>query len=302
MDATLMRDIFAPHLAQIRENIFFSDELGIFHGNPSMFRLLMSQKPPFSINDHRFGIIMQGEADINFNLQDRHLVAGTLVYLGPGTIINPIHLSNQLDVFGIALFADFPMPFVARQTLSNDKATEAMPSAFNGQVRDFQLPVGEADLHTARHILETIMHVVRQPDYHRPTVSSLVAALLHHYDHLFQLQRHQQALSRSREQTIFDRFIQLVNQHCCEQHQLAYYASRLCLTQRYLCTVVRQASGTTAKDWIDRALVTRIKIELRHTHKSAAQIAEEMNFPNPSFFSKYFHRLTGMTPMEFKMK
>ena len=29
-------------------------------------------------------------------------------------------------------------------------------------------------------------------------------------------------------------------------------------------------------------------------------IAEEMHFANPSFFSKYFRRLTGMTPGEFK--
>ncbi|MDY5451679.1 MAG: helix-turn-helix domain-containing protein, partial [Alloprevotella sp.] len=37
-----------------------------------------------------------------------------------------------------------------------------------------------------------------------------------------------------------------------------------------------------------------------HTDKSAAQIAEEMHFANPSFFSKYFRRLTGMTPGEYK--
>ena len=129
---------------------------------------------------------------------------------------------------------------------------------------------------------------------------SLVAALMHHYDHLFRQQSDMQAFSRSREQTIFDRFIQLAGQHCAEHHQIGYYADRLCLTERYLSTVIRQASGTTAKDWIDRALITRIKIELRHTDKPAAQIAEEMHFANPSFFAKYFRRLTGLTPMEYK--
>ena len=209
---------------------------------------------------------MNGEAHINFNLQERHVTAGTLVYIGPGTIINPIRLSDDLRIFGFALFADFPMPFAQGQ----------MPSAFNGQVRDFQLPANEADISTARHILDTIWHVVHSSDYHRPVVMSLVAALMHHYD------------------------IQLAGQHCAEHHQIGYYADRLCLTERYLSTVIRQASGTTAKDWIDRALITRIKIELRHTDKPAAQIAEEMHFANPSFFAKYFRRLTGMTPMEYK--
>ena len=290
MDLSRMRDILTPHLAQISKNIFFNGELGMIHGDHTVFSLLMRHKPPFTINDHRFGMIINGEAHINFNLQDRHVTAGTLVYLGPGTIINPIRLSDDLRIFGIGLFTDFPMPFAQGQ----------MPSAFNGQVRDFQLPVGEADISTAHHILDTIWHIVHTEDHHRPTVTALVAALMHHYDHLFRLQTDIQAVSRSREQTIFDRFISLVNQYCCEHHQIGYYAERMCLTERYLTTVIRQTSGTTAKDWIDRALITRIKIELRHTDKPAAQIAEEMHFANPSFFSKYFHRLTGLTPLKYK--
>jgi AraC-like DNA-binding protein len=290
MDMSRMRDILTPHLAQISKNIFFNGELGLVHGDHTVFRLLMRQKPPFVINDHRLGIITSGEAYINFNLQDRHVTAGTLVYIGPGTIINPIRLSDDLQVFGIGLFADFPMPFAQGQ----------MPSAFNGQIRDFQLPVGESDINTASHILNTIWHVVHTEDYHRPTVTTLVAALMHHYDHLFRQQSDMHAVSRSREQTIFDRFIQLVTLHSTEHHQIGYYAERLCLTERYLSTVIRQASGTTAKDWIDRALITRIKIELRHTDKSTAQIAEEMHFANPSFFAKYFKRLTGLTPMEYR--
>lgn len=107
--------------------------------------------------------------------------------------------------------------------------------------------------------------------------------------------------TRSREQTIFDCFLQLVNQHCNEHHQLAYYADRLCLTQRYLGTVVRQTSGATAKEWIDRALLTRIQIALRHTDKSAAQIADEFHFANPAFFAKFFRRLTGMTPKSYRL-
>jgi AraC-like DNA-binding protein len=290
MDLSRMRDILTPHLALISENIVFNGEVGMVHGDHTVFSLLMRQKPPFTINDHRFGIILSGEARINFNLQDRHVTAGTLVYIGPGTIINPIRLSDDLRIYGMALFADFPMPFAQGQ----------MPPAFNGQVRDFQLSVSEGDISTARHILDTIWHVVHGESYDRPVVTALVAALMHHYDHLFRQQTDIQAATRSREQTIFDRFIQLVNQHCRQQHQIGYYANRLCLTERYLGTVIRQTSGTTAKDWIDRALITQAKVLLRHSDKSVMQISEDLDFPNPSFFSKYFKRLTGMTPGEYK--
>lgn len=289
MDVSRMRDIFKDNFSLIRENVFFNNELAIVHGNPLVFRLIMQQQPPFTINDYRLGMIVRGEADINFNLVDRHLSSGTLVYLGPGSIIHPIRLSDDLEIYGIGLFADFPMPF----------ASGNMPAALNGQLRDFQLPVPADDLQTARNILDTLWYLVHQPDYHRPTASSLVAALMHHYDRLFHQQADTLAATRSREQTIFNRFIQLVNQHCREEHKISYYADRLCLTERYLGTVVRQTSGTTAKDWIDRGLITQAKVLLRHSNHSVLQISEELNFPNPAFFSKYFKRLTGITPSEF---
>ena len=293
MDVTRMRDIFTQHLSQMREHIFLNNELGLIRGDRMVFSLMMQQHPPFTINDHRFGIIMNGEAVINLNLQDRHLTSGTLIYISPGTIIHPKCLSSDFRIFGMSLFSNFPMPFAQGQT----------PSAFNGQVRDFQIHACEEDIATAKHILDTIWQIVHATDdYHRPTVTALVAAQVHHYDYLFHQQANQLASKRSREQTIFDRFLHLVTQHSTEHHQIGYYAEHMCLTERYLNTVIRQTSGTTAKNWIDRALITRIKIELRHTDKPVAQIANEMHFANPSFFSKYFRRITGMTPGEYREK
>lgn len=288
MGASQLHDIFKHHIDNLSDNLFFSKELAIIHGTPDVFRLVMQQQPPFVINDHRLGIIVRGEADINFNLVDHHLCAGTLVYLGPGTIIMPQRLSDDLEIYGVGLFSDFAMPFPSGQ----------MPPAFNGQTRDFQLRVDENAQQTVLNIIHTLWQMVRQPDYSRPSASALVAALIYHYDALYNsntTQHHE----LSNTQTIFDRFIYLVNRHCTEHHQLSYYADRMCLTTRYLGTIVRQTSGITAKDWIDRALIIHAKTQLLHSGKSVARISEELNFPNPAFFSKYFKRITGVTPLAF---
>ena len=176
MDVTRMRDILTPHLSQIRENVFLNNELGIIRGDRTVFSLMIRQNPPFTINDHRLGIILNGEAEINFNLQDRHLTSGTLVYISPGTIIHPKRLSSDFRIYGIALFSNFPMPFAQGQK----------PSAFNGQVRDFQLTASKEDIATVKNIMDIIWQIVHaSDDYHRPTVTALVIALMHHYDHLF---------------------------------------------------------------------------------------------------------------------
>ena len=69
-----------------------------------------------------------------------------------------------------------------------------------------------------------------------------------------------------------------------------------------MSTLVKAGSGKPAKQWIDEAITTRIKVELRHTDKSAAQIADEMNFPNASFFCKFFRRMTGTTTQAYRQR
>ena len=288
MNYSRMKDILGPHYAQLHDHSYFSKELGIVYGDPSIFMLVIGQsQPPFIIDDYRLGVFVSGEIHVNINLVERHITPGTIVFLGPGTIISPISFNGKIEVYGLGLFADFPMP--------------QMPSAFNGQVRDFQIKASESDIATARHIIDTIWHVVHQPDYNRQTVSSLISAMMHHYDGIYHQHVDLLKASQSREQTIFDRFIHLVNQFAMSEHQISFYADKMCLTERYLGTVVRQASGTSAKEWIDRALIEHIKIELKHTDKSITQISDEMDFPNPSFFSKFFKRLTDKTPLEYRL-
>lgn len=292
MDYSRMREILSPHFAHMSESSFINKELGMIYGSPNAFMLAKHHsQPPFVIDDYRMGIYVRGEMRTSINLVERDLTPGTLVFLGPGTIINPIHFGENLELYGIGLFADFPMPF----------AKEKMPSAFNGQVRDFEIKVDESDIITARHFIDTIWHLVHQPDYNRQTLSSIVAAMMYHYDGLYRKHIDLLKASQSREQTIFDRFIYLVNQHATREHQIGFYADKMCLTEHYLGTVIRQASGITAKEWIDRALIEHIKIELKYSDKPIVQISEEMNFPNPSFFSKYFKRLTNQTPLEYKL-
>ena len=292
MNSSLMRDILSPHIEQLRQQIFFSDELGIIHGNSQLFQHAIRLDPPFAIDDYRLGMVVKGQATINLNLVEKRLEAGTFVFFGPGTIVNPIDFSADFEVYGVVLFADFPMPFLPSQ----------MPSAFNGPMRDFQLQVGKADFETAVNIIDTLWLIVHQPGYSRPTASSLVAALMHHYDGLYHRQSDALRASRTHEQSIFDRFIYLVNLHAAREHHIGFYAAKLCLTERYLGTIIRQASGVTAKEWIDRALVTRIKVELRHTDKTIGRISDEMHFANPSFFCKYFTRLTSKTPTEYRLE
>jgi len=67
-----------------------------------------------------------------------------------------------------------------------------------------------------------------------------------------------------------------------------------------LGTLIREASGTTAKEWIERSVIAEAKVRLKNSDMLTYQISDELNFPNVSFFCKFFKRLTGMTPLEYQ--
>ena len=91
-----------------------------------------------------------------------------------------------------------------------------------------------------------------------------------------------------------------MSQYALNQHALDFYASRLCVTPRHMSTIVRNVSGKTAKYWLDEAIINAIKVQLHYSDKQVSEIAYDMDFPNPSFFCKYFKRLTGITPLEYR--
>lgn len=55
-------------------------------------------------------------------------------------------------------------------------------------------------------------------------------------------------------------------------------------------------------DWINQSIIQEAKILLKHSDLLVYQISDELNFPNPSFFCKFFKRMTEITPQEYQKK
>lgn len=107
-------------------------------------------------------------------------------------------------------------------------------------------------------------------------------------------------LHTSHTEMLIDQFFQLVHRHAQTEHKAAFYADRLCLTVRYLSKLLKLKTGKTLNTWVSDLTIQSAKKMLKSTDLTIAQIADDMHFPNPSFFAKYFKRQTGMTPIEFR--
>ena len=108
--------------------------------------------------------------------------------------------------------------------------------------------------------------------------------------------------STVRGEQLVEKFVRMVNEDCGRNRLVEYYAGRLNITPKYLSTLVRNTLGRTPTDVIKVVTMKEIERRLRYSTDSIKQISIALNFPNTSFFGKYFKQHSGMTPNSFRMK
>lgn len=96
-------------------------------------------------------------------------------------------------------------------------------------------------------------------------------------------------------------FLELVQHHYREQRLIQFYAGKLCITPKYLSKLVKEHTGRAAADWIEQHVILEARAMLQSSDMSIQQIATSLNFPNQSFFGKYFKRATGVSPKQYRM-
>ena len=91
-----------------------------------------------------------------------------------------------------------------------------------------------------------------------------------------------------------------INASFHEWHKVQDYAADLHITPKHLSQVVKQLTGSTAKELIQQRLVLEGKRLLFHTDLSVKEIAYRLGFEEPLHFSGFFKRQSGHSPSEFR--
>lgn len=109
------------------------------------------------------------------------------------------------------------------------------------------------------------------------------------------------ARSYTRKQLLFHRFMHLIHEYALREHQIGFYADRLCISSRYLNEIIVEYSkGKTPKELIDEQLTVEIKVQLNKLDLSVEEVAGICCFPDSSYLSRFFKKHTGITPKEFR--
>lgn len=99
---------------------------------------------------------------------------------------------------------------------------------------------------------------------------------------------------------IFQLFMFDLYAHSREHRDVGFYASRSTVSPKYFSTVVRQISGKSPSELIETVVAGEAKTLLADRQASIKDIATRLNFPDAPTFTKYFLRVTGMTPKAYR--
>ena len=114
--------------------------------------------------------------------------------------------------------------------------------------------------------------------------------------------RHEDINSSLHKKRIVDDFMRLVEESDGRIRRVDDFASQLNVTPKYLSTILKEVMNRRPSTYIQLYTLKAIERRLRFTDMTMQEIANDLNFPNPSFFGKYCKEHLGMTPLEYRMK
>lgn len=107
---------------------------------------------------------------------------------------------------------------------------------------------------------------------------------------------------QGRSSELYNQFISQVNNFCRTYSDVHFYADQLNVSSRYLAQVTRRISGKTPKAIIDEYIVKEIERELSTTTHTVQEIANTFGFSSQAHLTKFFKKMRGVTPSEYRKK
>ena len=256
---------------------------------------------PFRVDGLMLSLCMGGEADVVVNEKEYQMANGSMSIKTPGTLSRWDRVSEDYEGYQMILSMDFVrnLPFDLKD----------ISTAFACLKHESYFRLGDLEREGLYDTMRLIGGMNGLTGHFRmPALQGMVVSLLYGVCEL--VHRKKQDLekklngrcNKDRRHYYLLNFLELLGKFSSQERGIAFYAKKLFLTPKYFSTVIKEVSGKSAREWIDEYVMIEAKALLQHSDANISETAYHLNFPNASFFGRYFKKHTGMSPGDFKKK
>ncbi|MFD1818109.1 AraC-type DNA-binding protein [Pseudarcicella hirudinis] len=252
---------------------------------------------PFRSDHFSIMLILSGEMTVKLNLINYTLKANTILAIPPNTVRQFVDCSEHMNLFGVSFTSDYAMSSGIHR--GNMDSFDFFASKI---VPTIELTEEESGViqNAFRLLYDKNSNAGPNHPYNEEIVLHTFCILLFEIGAIFFKYTAHIKTKLTRKEELSGKFLKLLNDHFKEQRSVQYYAELLFVTPKHLSQSIKDTMGKTAGEMIDEMVITEARILLFNASLSIAQVAEMLYFSDQFFFSKFFKKITGQSPSEFR--
>lgn len=256
--------------------------------NASLFSL---SKEAVKFSAYTTLLVQRGSGKAMLSLREIEINAPALVIIHEGEILKTLECSDDLEVSICVLSRRFIDTLVSMQTEI---------TTFSLVHRSSIIPISPDKVKRYDILYDDLEDLLKQevtPHIFEAAIHTILAFYHRYAFDDFSFSNDNKVCASVR---LTETFLQLVKRHFKENRFLDFYAEKLGITRKHLSRVVKEQTGISPVEWIERNVILEAKVLLRSSTLTIQQISDSLNFSSQSFFGKHFKKYTGYTPGEYR--
>lgn len=240
-------------------------------------------------------VCLEGRIRIRVNLREITITSNHLFIAPEGSIIDMVTYDEPCKI-GFLFFSNVERPY-----LPNNKTWMRIMSVMKNQPT--LIHIHDESIHHFVECYKLIRHAISDTNLRNKddVINGYMQVISSYWlNELDENERTSLRQKTTRNEQIFDEFIDLVHAHYTHRRDVSFYADKLCITPKYLSVAVKGVSGRKPMDWIRDLVILDAKAMLLNGSLSIQQISDSLHFANPSFFGKYFKESVGCSPGKYR--
>ena len=291
MKPTNITQLDLQDVPQVYHNLKYNDGEIYFADNITSIPGLMKQ---FKVNFIAYVIVTEGRLSLDINGKSYQLERNSSLFVDRNMLIDNIKRTENFNCVICAMSTDIGFGFFNKSLLQSIMHIIANPV--------IKMEQNEVDLMMKYYELLVFKMSHQEMNFGRETMRDIIRCFA--YDLLSNLNKHldnegEGDMLRQGDR-IYRRFMLLLAENSNVNRSVKSYADELCVSPKYLTSVCRKHSDSTASELIATSIVSRIKQLLLYSDLSIKEVATEMGFDNLSFFGKYVKKHLGLSPNNYR--
>ena len=285
-----------PDLKNLKGVSLLSDTIAVFRYSDLRVggRVRTELRNPHKFNFFIISYKLSGTARIKVDMVDYDMQSDKnyIIRLSPGQIVTMEEVSADFDGYVLLMSTSF---------IESLMVYMGQDVSIKGLMTDSVKQHEDNERHTMEYIITALRNIIDDDSnpYRRKVLEHMLMVIFYGSQQARSVMMEDKK-PRTSAEVLTMRFLQEVKEHFRAERQLGFYAERLCITPRYLSRVVRETTGASAAEWIERYVVLEARALLKSTTMTVQQVSDALNFPSQTFFGKYFKRRLGISPKEYR--